>query len=182
MYAPDDAWHGLADLASQAESLIASAAERERFYVPLAEARALVSGALRVELLQRDQRWQFQAARPQIAARDVAGAERELTRLVRDDYRTFVVFRHAGEAVRAAYRLKGLSATVLEPEAGDAAAACAVGRGGTRPPGRSGSTRPRPARGSGRAGRGRRAAAGPQAAGPPPAGGAGPLLRRGAAA
>ena len=122
VYAPDDAWHGLADLASQAESLIRSSAERERFYVPLAQARVLVGGALRVELLQRDQRWQFPAARPQIAARDVAGAERELTRLVRDDYRTFVVFRHAGEALRAAYRLKGLSATVLEPEAGSPAA------------------------------------------------------------
>jgi transcription-repair coupling factor (superfamily II helicase) len=121
VYAPDDAWHGLADLASQAESLIAASAERERFYVPLAQARELVSGALRVELLQRDQRWHFLAARPQIAVRDVAGAERELTRLVRDDYRTFVVFRHIGEALRAAYRLKGLSATVLEPGPGSPA-------------------------------------------------------------
>ena len=132
MYAPDDAWHGLADLASQAESLIASAAERERFYVPLTEVRELVGGALRVELLQRDQRWQFQAARPQIAARDVADAERELMRLVRDDYRTFVVFRHIGEALRAAYRLKTLAPTVLEPEPGSAAGGDGDGPGAER--------------------------------------------------
>jgi transcription-repair coupling factor (superfamily II helicase) len=128
VFAPDDAWHGLADLASQAESLISSAAERERFYVPLAQARELVGGALRVELLQRDQRWQFQAARPQIAARDVADAERELMRLVQDDYRTFVVFRHIGEALRAAYRLKALSATILEPDQAGSGAAEADGR------------------------------------------------------
>ena len=76
---------------------------RERLYVPLAEARALLAGALQVDLVQRDQPLQFDASRPQFAARDIAGAERDLLRLVRDGYRVFVVFRHEGEAERATY-------------------------------------------------------------------------------
>jgi transcription-repair coupling factor (superfamily II helicase) len=47
------------------------------------------------------------------SARDITGAERELSRLVNDGYRTFVVFRHPGEAQRAAYRLRSLTAEVL---------------------------------------------------------------------
>ena len=51
---------------------------RERLYVPLADARALLAGALHLDLVQRDQPLQFAASRPQFAARDLAGAERDL--------------------------------------------------------------------------------------------------------
>ena len=46
-----------------------------------------------------------------------SGAERDLLRLVRDGYRVFVVFRHEGEAERATYRLRNLSAEVVTPRA-----------------------------------------------------------------
>ena len=112
--APDDAWRALMDFAAEAEAALASPAECERFYLPPATARRWLSEALQVDLVQRDQRLQFPAARPQAAARDINAAERELARLVGDGYRTFVVFRHGGEAARAAYRLKSISATVLD--------------------------------------------------------------------
>ncbi len=66
--------------------------------------------------MQRDQPVQFNASRPQFAARDISGAERDLMRLVNDGYRVFVVFRHAGEAERATYRLRNLSAEVVSPQ------------------------------------------------------------------
>ena len=92
------------------------AAARERLYVPLAKARASLAKALQLDLVQRDQPLRFDASRPQLAARDLAGAERDLIRLVRDGYRVFVVFRHEGEAERATYRLRNLSAEVLAAE------------------------------------------------------------------
>ena len=89
---------------------------RERLYVPLADARALLAKALHVDVVQRDQPLQFAASRPQFAARDLGSAERDLLRLVNDDYRVFVVFRHEGEAERATYRLRNISAEVVTPE------------------------------------------------------------------
>ncbi len=121
VYAPDETNRALADFAAEVEMMIGGAAERERLYVPPDEVRKLLSAGIQLEVVQREQRWQFAAARPQAAARDIAGAERDLARLVRDDYRVFVVFRHAGEATRAAYRLKSLSAEVLAPPAAPAA-------------------------------------------------------------
>ncbi len=100
---------------------------RERLYVPLAQARADLSGALQLDLVQRDQPVQFHASRPQFAARDISGAERDLMRLVRDGYRVFVVFRHEGEAERATYRLRNLSAEVVSGEQ--------LARGGEAAPG-----------------------------------------------
>ena len=116
VYAPDETNRALADFAAEVEMMIGGAAERERLYVPRHDVRKLLSTGIQLEVVQRDSAGrQFAAARPQAAARDIAGAERDLARLVRDDYRVFVVFRHAGEATRAAYRLKSLSAEVLAP-------------------------------------------------------------------
>ena len=99
----------------------ATARARERLYVPLGEARALLGRGLQLEVVRREQPVQFAASRPQFAARDLAGAERDLSRLVRDGYRVYIVFRHHGETQRAAYRLRHLSAEVLEAgEAGRA--------------------------------------------------------------
>ena len=62
------------------------------FYLPLLEIRRLLSDAVAVELVQREQRVQFHAARPQAAGRDITAAERDLRRLADDGYRVFVVF------------------------------------------------------------------------------------------
>ncbi len=67
-----------------------------------------------LDLVQREQRVQFHAARPQAAGRDITAAERDLRRLADDGYRVFVVFRHPGEASRAGYRLKSLQVTLLD--------------------------------------------------------------------
>jgi transcription-repair coupling factor (superfamily II helicase) len=93
-----------------------SASEARRLYLPMAEARKLVDGGLRADLVQRQQPHRFAAARPQAAGRDLTAAERDLARLVGDGYRVFVVFRHRGEATRAAFRLKSLTAEVLEAD------------------------------------------------------------------
>jgi transcription-repair coupling factor (superfamily II helicase) len=87
---------------------------RDRFYLPLYEARRLLSDAVAIDLVQREQRVQFHAARPQAAGRDITAAERDLRRLADDGYRVFVIFRHPGEASRAGYRLKSLTATLLD--------------------------------------------------------------------
>ena len=89
---------------------------REDFYLPLLEVRRLLSDAVSVELVQREQRVQFHAARPQAAGRDITAAERDLRRLADDGYRVFVTFRHPGEATRAGYRMKSLVVTQLESE------------------------------------------------------------------
>ncbi len=112
----DEAYRALAEFDAEVAMAVEGAAVRERLYVPLAEARALLSGALRLDVVQRDQPVQFNASRPQFAARDISGAERDLMRLVNDGYRVFVVFRHAGEAERATYRLRNLSAEVVSRE------------------------------------------------------------------
>ncbi len=98
-----------------------TARARDRLYVPLAEARALLARGLQLEVVRREQTLELAASRPQFAARDLGGAERDLARLVNDGYRVYVVFRHDGEAQRAAYRLRHLTAEVLEAgEAGRA--------------------------------------------------------------
>jgi len=116
VFNPDETVRALADFAAELEMTGISGPERERLYVPLAEARALLSKGIQLDLVQRDQPLRFDASRPQLAARDLAGAERDLIRLVRDGYRVFVVFRHEGEAERATYRLRNLSAEVLSAE------------------------------------------------------------------
>ncbi|HSL94531.1 MAG TPA: transcription-repair coupling factor, partial [Thermoleophilia bacterium] len=98
-----------------------TARARDRLYVPLAEARALLARGPQLEVVRREQALELAASRPQFAARDLGGAERDLARLVNDGYRVYVVFRHDGEAQRAAYRLRHLTAEVLETgEAGRA--------------------------------------------------------------
>jgi transcription-repair coupling factor (superfamily II helicase) len=89
---------------------------REDFYLPLLEVRRLLSDAVSLELVQREQRVQFHAARPQAAGRDISAAERDLRRLADDGYRVFVTFRHPGEATRAGYRMKTLAVTQLESQ------------------------------------------------------------------
>ena len=116
VFNPDETYRALADFAGEVDMAMDGAGLRERLYVPLAQARALLAGALQMDLVQRDQPVQFAASRPQFAARDLTGAERDLARLVRDDYRVFVVFRHEGEAERATYRLRNLSAEVVTGE------------------------------------------------------------------
>ncbi|MGO8683295.1 MAG: transcription-repair coupling factor [Thermoleophilia bacterium] len=113
VYGSEDTYRALADFAAEVEQAVSVVGQQGRLSVPLAEMRRLLSGGLQFDLVQRDQSVQFTAARPQAAARDITGAERELSRLVNDGYRTFVVFRHPGEAQRAAYRLRSLTAEVL---------------------------------------------------------------------
>ena len=112
----DETYRALAEFDGEVAMAVGGAEARERLYVPLAEARALLSGSLQIDVVQRDQPVQFNASRPQFAARDISGAERDLMRLVNDGYRVFVVFRHAGEAERATYRLRNLSAEVVSPQ------------------------------------------------------------------
>ncbi len=116
VYNPDEAYRALADFSAEVSAAVPGAGLRERLYVPLADARALLARALHVDVVQRDQPLQFAASRPQFAARDLGGAERDLLRLVRDDYRVFIVFRHEGEAERATYRLRNISAEVVTAE------------------------------------------------------------------
>jgi len=113
---PDETYRALADFDADVALAVPGAGLRERLYVPLKEARALLTRALHLDVVQRDQPLQFGASRPHFAARDVGGAERDLVRLVNDEYRVFVVFRHEGEAERATYRLRNLSAEVVTPE------------------------------------------------------------------
>ncbi|HMK91738.1 MAG TPA: CarD family transcriptional regulator, partial [Thermoleophilia bacterium] len=110
---PDDIVRSLAGFDAELQTTL-PADVRERFYLPLLEARRLLSDALAIDLTQRDQRWQFHASRPQAAGRDITAAERDLRRLADDGYRVFVVFRHPGEASRAGYRLKSLQVTMLD--------------------------------------------------------------------
>ena len=141
---PDETWRELADFAAEVDLVFgssgraseaaagdvapaatgpppATARTRDRLYVPLAETRALLARGLQLEVVRREQALELAASRPQFAARDLGGAERDLARLVNDGYRVYVVFRHDGEAQRAAYRLRHLTAEVLEAgEAGRA--------------------------------------------------------------
>ncbi|HUK78509.1 MAG TPA: transcription-repair coupling factor [Thermoleophilia bacterium] len=111
---PDDVVRSLAGFDGELAAALPGEL-RERFYLPLLETRRLLSDAVSVDLLQREQRVQFHAARPQAAGRDITAAERDLRRLADDGYRVFVVFRHPGEASRAGYRMKSLVVTQLEP-------------------------------------------------------------------
>ncbi|HSO01964.1 MAG TPA: DEAD/DEAH box helicase, partial [Gaiellaceae bacterium] len=116
VFNPDETYRALADFDGEVATAVPGAGLRERLYAPLADARALLAKALHVDVVQRDQPLQFAASRPQFAARDLASAERDLVRLVNDDYRVFVVFRHEGEAERATFRLRNISAEVVTPE------------------------------------------------------------------
>ena len=127
VFNPDETFRALADFDASVATAVPQADVRDRLYVRLAEVRAGLTRALQLDVVQRDQALQFAASRPQFAARDLAGAERDLVRLVQDDYRVFVVFRHAGEAERGTYRLRNLSAEVVTPEQ--------LARGGVAGPG-----------------------------------------------
>ena len=116
VFNPDETYRALADFDGEVQTAVPGAGLRERLYVPLAGARAALTKALHLDVVQRDQPLQFAASRPQFAARDLGSAERDLIRLVNDDYRVFVVFRHEGEAERATYRLRNISAEVVTPE------------------------------------------------------------------
>ena len=110
---PDDVVRSLAGFDSELTTAL-PAEVRERFYLPLLEVRRTLSDAVAIDLVQREQKLQFHAARPQAAGRDIAAAQRDLRRLADDGYRVFVVFRHPGGASRAGYRLKGLQVTLLD--------------------------------------------------------------------
>ena len=116
VFSPDETYRALADFDAEVAMAVPGAGLRERLYVPLGDARAVLAGALHLDVVQRDQPLQFAASRPQFAARDLGSAERDLVRLVNDEYRVFVVFRHEGEAERATYRLRNISAEVVTPE------------------------------------------------------------------
>jgi transcription-repair coupling factor (superfamily II helicase) len=112
---PDDVVRSLAGFDSELSAALPGEL-REEFYLPLLEVRRLLSDAVSIELVQREQRVQFHAARPQAAGRDISAAERDLRRLADDGYRVFVTFRHPGEATRAGYRMKSLVVTQLDSE------------------------------------------------------------------
>ena len=116
VFNPDETYRALADFDAEVATAVSGAGLRERLYAPLADVRALLTKGLHLDVVQRDQALQFAASRPQFAARDIGSAERDLLRLVNDDYRVFVVFRHEGEAERATFRLRNLSAEVVTPE------------------------------------------------------------------
>ena len=116
VFNPDETHRALADFDAEVATAVPGAGLRQRLYVPLADARALLTKALHLDVVQRDQPLQFAASRPQFAARDLGSAERDLLRLVKDDYRVFVVFRHEGEAERATFRLRNITAEVVTPE------------------------------------------------------------------
>jgi len=116
VFNPDETYRALADFDAEVTMAVPGAGLRERLYAPLAEARGLLAKSLHLDVVQRDQPIQFAASRPQFAARDIGSAERDLMRLVNDDYRVFVVFRHEGEAERATYRLRNISAETVTPE------------------------------------------------------------------
>ncbi len=116
VFSPDETYRALADFDAEVAMAVPGAGLRERLYVSLGDARAVLAGALHLDVVQRDQPLQFAASRPQFAARDLGSAERDLVRLVNDEYRVFVVFRHEGEAERATYRLRNISAEVVTPE------------------------------------------------------------------
>jgi transcription-repair coupling factor (superfamily II helicase) len=116
VFSPDETYRALADFDAEVRVTAGGAGTGEQSYVSLTQARASLAGALQIEVVQRDQAIQFNAARPHFAARDLSGAERDLLRLVRDGYRVFVVFRHPGEAERATYRLRSLTAEVVTRE------------------------------------------------------------------
>ncbi len=129
---PDEVARALADAGAGLAPV--GAEERHRFYGSPAGVQDWLRSAVAVETIRRDQTRRLDAARPQVAARDINAAERDLSRLVADGYRTFVVFRHAGEAGRAAYRLKTLEAEVLDAApARDAGAAAPGARGPAAP-------------------------------------------------
>ena len=98
VFGSEDTYRALAEFSAEMESTIVGDDLRRRLTVPLADVRRLLATGLQIDLVQRDQKLHFAAARPQAAARDIGGAERDLSRLVNDGYRTFVVFRHPGEA------------------------------------------------------------------------------------
>ena len=110
---PDDVVRELAAFDSELSTALPGDA-RATFYLPLLEVRRLLSDAVSLDVVQREQKWQFHAARPQAAGRDITAAERDLRRLADDGYRVFVVFRHPGEASRAGYRMKSLTVTQLD--------------------------------------------------------------------
>ncbi len=113
---PDETYRALAEFAAEARGAAGGREAEGRWYVPLVEVRAALADALQIDVVQRDQPVQLSASRPQFAARDISGAERDLIRMVRDGYRVFVVFRHEGEAERATYRLRTISAEVVTRE------------------------------------------------------------------
>ena len=116
VFNPDETYRALADFDAELTTAVPGAGLRERLYAPLADARVLLAKSLHFDVVKRDQPIQFAASRPQFAARDIGSAERDLLRLVKDDYRVFVVFRHEGEAERATYRLRTISAEVVTAE------------------------------------------------------------------
>lgn len=116
LFNPDEVHRSLADFDAGLATALAGADLRERLYLSLRDVRTSLTKALCLDLVQRKQPLQLAASRPQFAARDLAGAERDLLRLVGDGYRTFIVFRHPGEAERATYRLRNLTAELVTPE------------------------------------------------------------------
>ncbi len=127
IFNPEETYRVLADVAEEAPGIARGGDQQGRWCVPLADTRAWLKDALRIDVVQRDQPLQLSASRPQFAARDLAGAERDLLRMVRDGYRVFVVFRHEGEAERATYRLRTLPAEVVTTDM--------LARGGEAAPG-----------------------------------------------
>ena len=91
VFNPDETYRALAEFDAEVGMAVDGAGVRERLYVPLAEARALLAGALQVDLVQRDQPLQFarlaaavRGARPRRRrARPAAPGARRLPRLRR---------------------------------------------------------------------------------------------------
>lgn len=127
LFSSEETHRALGEFDGEVRVAVGDTGVQERFHVPLSEVRASLVGALQIDVVQRDQAIQFNASRPQFAARDISGAERDLLRLVRDGYRVFVAFRHPGEAERATYRLRTVGAEVVTREQLDRGGEAAAG-------------------------------------------------------
>jgi transcription-repair coupling factor (superfamily II helicase) len=89
--------------------------DAHQLYVPPKDIKAALDARARARLssYDSDQKLQFRAQAPDLAARSLKEAEPELEKLVRGGYRTLVTWPQRGEGERAAYNLARLKASWL---------------------------------------------------------------------
>ncbi|HUR85431.1 MAG TPA: transcription-repair coupling factor [Solirubrobacteraceae bacterium] len=89
--------------------------DAHQLYVPPKDIRAALDARAHARLssYDTDQRLQFRAQAPDLAARSLKEAEPELEKLVRSGYRTVVTWPQRGEGERAAYNLARVKASWL---------------------------------------------------------------------
>jgi transcription-repair coupling factor (superfamily II helicase) len=106
----------VAEADAEAAELLRDPRTRGRAYVPAAQVRELLDGAVALEGMPLGQPLSFDAQPPALAAFGIAEAENELRALVRAGYRVLVCFPHVGEAERT--RLAARRVEVASPQPG----------------------------------------------------------------